>query len=107
MRDLVKIGARVGFDVEGKRIEGEVLTYYGDKKNKGRYVLSVRDDEGRIHCLRAQTVGSGLTVQGFTVDVAAAETIARAHLQGERTNLPIEQQLNILAGAVLQLRTAQ
>lgn len=105
-QQLIKIGGWVTFNVEGKLLEGEVLTHCGDAKNKGRFRATIRDTEGNIHCVWLTQVGAGFAAEGWRVDLAEAEALARGHLSGKRVNAPLEDQFNILAAAVLQLRGA-
>jgi hypothetical protein len=103
-----KVGQRLDFYVNEIVFSGAIVTFREDKKN-GRWRLTVRDDAERIHLLWSTDVANtdGVRAYGHTIDLAAAELMAKEHLAGRSPTGGVTATLNVLAGAVLQLMGAR
>lgn len=82
-----------------------VHCYWFDTKNDAHRIIARSKEDGGLHyVLRSRKDSAAFERQ--VADVAQAESVARAHLNGSRIALGVEAQLNLLAVAVLQLRGA-
>lgn len=89
---------RIGDRVEAGGVTGEIVAWRGQPG--GFISATIRTDEGGLAAVTLRPEGAGLAADA-AVDVTAAKGLARLILAGKAPHMPINQQLNALAAALL------